>query len=49
MARWTFVLLAVVLYTDTTVARDGDAQWYGSLYGGWAALDDVSAIRATKK
>ena len=40
MARWTFVLLAVVLYTDTTVARDGDAQWYGSLYGGWAALDD---------
>lgn len=40
MARWTWVLLAVVLLTETTVARESSAQWYGSLYGGWAVLDD---------
>jgi hypothetical protein len=37
MARWTLVLLAVVLYADRSVARDSVAHWYGSLYGGWMA------------
>ncbi|MCG8465188.1 MAG: hypothetical protein MI750_10115 [Xanthomonadales bacterium] len=37
MARWTLVLLAVVLYAERSVARDSVAHWYGSLYGGWMA------------
>lgn len=47
MAGWTpYVLLAAALVhtgalqAKDAVSREGASHWYGSLYGGWAAVDD---------
>ena len=37
--KWCSVVVFLIL-SEVSVAKDGGSHWYGSLYGGWAALDE---------